>query len=249
MKQSLNIGKEPDFQKIIITSAVMHLLLITLVAFPVKTNEREFKTYFVNLVAPAEIRGDTRVPALKKPVKNKTGKRAIKTKPNLKRRVKPKSKADMSLEPANRVAKEIERLSAISAISKKKRQKEEQTAEAGESDNAIARAIEGIRKKKLISISRGLGIPSRVSSADAESYYALITEEIWSEWIPPDYTATGLEAIISIKINSDGKVVSREIEKSSGNTFFDRSASKAISKASPLPPPPVEMEIGVRFYL
>jgi TonB family protein len=55
--------------------------------------------------------------------------------------------------------------------------------------------------------------------------------------------------VISIKIDSQGKVVSQEIEKSSGNILFDRSAEKAISKASPLPPPPVEMEIGVRFYL
>ena len=244
MKQSLNIGKEPGFQKFIITSAVMHLLFITLVAVPIKTKDREYKSYFVNLVGPAEIRK-----AVKKSVTDKTGERAIKIKPALKKRIKLKSKAHMSLEPAGRVTKEIQRLSAINAISKKKRQKEKQTAEDREANNAIARAIEGIKKKKLISVSRGVGIPSRVSSADAESYYALITEEIWSEWIPPDYGATGLEVIISIKINRDGKVISREIEKSSGNTFFDRSASKAISKASPLPPPPVEMEIGVRFYL
>jgi outer membrane biosynthesis protein TonB len=30
--------------------------------------------------------------------------------------------------------------------------------------------------------------------------------------------------------------------------LFDSSALKAISKASPLPPPHEEMEIGVRFY-
>ena len=242
MKESLNIGKEPNFQKIIITSAVMHLLFISLIAFPLKTKGREYKTYFVNLVGPAEIRKAT-------VIKNKVGGKAIKIKPALKKRAKPKSKTDMSLEPADRVTKEIERISAISAISKKKRQKEKQIAESGEADNAIARAIEGIRKKKLINVTKGTGIPSRVSSADAESYYAVITEDIWSEWIPPDYDATGLEVIISIKIKGDGKVVSQEIEKSSGNTFFDRSASRAISKASPLPPPPVEMEIGVRFYL
>jgi len=38
------------------------------------------------------------------------------------------------------------------------------------------------------------------------------------------------------------------IEKPSGNVLFDRSALRAIAKASPVTPPPYEMEIGVRFY-
>ncbi|MDP2753115.1 MAG: energy transducer TonB, partial [Nitrospirota bacterium] len=57
-----------------------------------------------------------------------------------------------------------------------------------------------------------------------------------------------LEAIISIKIKRDGAITAQRIEKSSGNTLFDRSAIKALAKASPLSPPPYEMEIGVRFY-
>jgi TonB family protein len=55
--------------------------------------------------------------------------------------------------------------------------------------------------------------------------------------------------IISIKIDKEGYIVAQEIEKSSGNKLFDRSATKALSRSSPLPPPPVAMEIGVRFYL
>ncbi len=55
MKQRLNIGKEPNIQKIIITSAVMHILFIALAAVPLRTKEREYKSYFVNLVAPIDI--------------------------------------------------------------------------------------------------------------------------------------------------------------------------------------------------
>jgi len=38
------------------------------------------------------------------------------------------------------------------------------------------------------------------------------------------------------------------VEKSSGDLFFDRSALKAVTKASPVSPPPYEMEIGIRFF-
>ena len=56
MKQYLSAGKEPNFQKIIITSAVLHLLFITLATMPLKTRDREYKSYYVNLVSPAALR-------------------------------------------------------------------------------------------------------------------------------------------------------------------------------------------------
>ncbi len=237
MKQSLNIGKEPDFQKIIIASAVLHILFISLIIVPIKTKEREYKSYFVNIVGPAEIQRANKSPALDSGRKDK--RRAVKAKKALKQRVKPKSKADISLEPTKRVAKEIERLRAIKALSERRNKK---------GDDA-AREIEVIKKKTYGNVSRAPGIPGRAASADSDSYYARVTQQIWSEWIYPDFDSKGLEVVISIQIGVDGKVISQEIEKSSGNLLFDRSATKAILKASPLPPPPVEMEIGVRFYL
>ena len=79
-------------------------------------------------------------------------------------------------------------------------------------------------------------------------YYAKITREIWQQWIFPETGDKNLEAIISIKIMRDGSVQVSRVEKSSGNSLFDKSALRAISKASPVTPPPHEMEIGVRFY-
>lgn len=237
MKQSLNIGKDPDFQKIIIASAVFHILFISLIVIPIKTREREYKSYFVDLVGPVEIQRATRAPAIEKGRKDR--RRAVKAKKALKRRVEPKSKADISLEPSKRVAREIERLRAIKALSK-------QRDEKGDDE---AREIEVIRKKTHGNVSRTPGIPGKAASADSDSYYARVTQQIWSEWIYPDFDSSELEVVISIQIDGDGKVISHKIEKSSGNLLFDRSATNAILKASPLPPPPVEMEIGVRFYL
>jgi colicin import membrane protein len=81
-----------------------------------------------------------------------------------------------------------------------------------------------------------------------DEYYARITKEIRQQWIFPDMGRKEIEAIVSVKILKDGTARVQRIEKSSGNALFDRSALKALAKASPLPPPPYEMEIGVRFY-
>ncbi len=81
-----------------------------------------------------------------------------------------------------------------------------------------------------------------------DSYYAKIRSEIWQEWIYPDTGDKNLETIIFVKISKDGTVNVQGLEKSSGNILFDRSALKAIGKASPVTAPPYEMEIGIRFY-
>jgi colicin import membrane protein len=81
-----------------------------------------------------------------------------------------------------------------------------------------------------------------------DDYYSKITRQIWQQWVYPDTGKKNLEAIISIRILKDGTTIVQRIEKSSGNSLFDRSAIKAITKANPLPQPPYEMEIGVRFY-
>ena len=62
----------------------------------------------------------------------------------------------------------------------------------------------------------------------------------------------GLEAIVVIKINRQGKIVKKMFEKKSGNVLFDQSVTEAIEKANPLPPLPPDYtqpyhEIGIRF--
>jgi colicin import membrane protein len=80
------------------------------------------------------------------------------------------------------------------------------------------------------------------------SYYMIIQNKIWSEWVFPDFRKDEpLEAIIRIKILKDGRVVTEGFEKRSGDKLFDRSVLRAVTKASPLPPPPYEMAIGLRF--
>jgi TolA protein len=95
--------------------------------------------------------------------------------------------------------------------------------------------------RKAVSASAGRGSAS-------DNYYAKITREIWQQWVYPDVGRKDIEAIVSIRILKDGTAIPLKMEKSSGNALFDRSAWRAVAKASPLSPPPQEMEIGVRFY-
>lgn len=238
MKQfALHIGKEPNFQAIVVTSAVIHLVLIVLIVIPLRSREHEYTSYFVNLVGPAEVPKEKSAPApAMKEVKQESGKAKEIKVPE----AKTPSKTDMSLERTDKVAKEIERLRALNALSKQKHQKEADKV----------RDVEIVRQNvRQNTGSSSTGIPGNVQSLAPDSYYAQITRKIWGEWIYPDFGTSALEVIINIKIEQDGRIVSHEIEKSSGNILFDRSALKAVSKASPLPAPPFEMEIGVRFYL
>lgn len=247
MKQSLYVGKEPNFQKIIIASAVLHLLFITLIVIPIKRKERDYKTYYVNLVAPAQIRKAERAPSASGKGTKKAAKTVVKKKAPPRRRVK--AKKGVSLKPVNKeavVAKEIERLRAIKSLSRQKKEKEQQMAKAREDDEAITGAIDSIRKKIHGRVSIGSPSAGRTSSVDSESYYALVIQRIQNEWIHPEYDSS-LEVIISIRMDKDGNVTDYKIEESSGNKRFDLTAVHAIKKASPLPPHPVEREIEMRF--
>ncbi len=151
MKQTLYIGREPNFQKVIAASAVLHIIFITLITISLKSRERDYKSYFVNIVTPSQVQRTTGPAAVKK--KGKTTKKAVKVKPSPRRRVR--SKKGVTLESTERVKNEIERLKALSALAKLKKEKQEKLAKAEEEEETIADAIEDIRKKKLITVSKG----------------------------------------------------------------------------------------------
>jgi TolA protein len=81
----------------------------------------------------------------------------------------------------------------------------------------------------------------------SDDYIARIGEEIRQHWVFPDTGNKNIEAIVSVKILKNGFIQVIGIEKKSGNHLLDRSALKAIEKASPVTPPPHEMEVGLRF--
>ena len=64
-----------------------------------------------------------------------------------------------------------------------------------------------------------------------------IGAKVRENWNKPLGSITGLETVISVKVQRTGEVVSVKVVKSSGDHFFDQSAENAVYKASPLPFP------------
>ncbi|MCK5427602.1 MAG: TonB family protein [Thermodesulfovibrionia bacterium] len=231
MRQSRSIGREPHFSRIVFVSVIAHLLFISLVVIPLRTKE-QYRTYHVTLIGSLRTPRISKVPSIKKKIKRKITKKSVKSPVKT---MKAPPKTDMSIE---NVSKEIERIRAISALSKKR-----------EKSRTKLREIEIGKEKAPDMPAGGVGIPGTGTGDDTDYYYSIVSQKIWQHWFYAHSRSSGLEVIISIRIDKDGEVISQEIEKFSGDVLFDRSAIKAISKASPFPPPPEELEIGVRFYL
>ncbi len=214
---------EPNLTRLAIVSAILHLLFVSFIAIPLKSGQRELRSYFVNIVGPIEF------PSTETTFSRSTATGVIQEG----REIKPET--GISPETAQRASREMERLRTIEKLSALKRLGEKQGVQV------VEREVMG---KPLHMGIAGYGVGEAT-----ESYYKIITQKIWQEWAYPHLKTEGLNVTISIKIQRDGRITEAKIEKTSGDALFDRSAMKAISKASPLPPPPREMEIGVRFYL
>jgi len=227
-RPSIN-NREPDLQKIVFISAILHLVLIAFTFTSLKTKKTEFRDYYVNIVGPL-------------PVEERTGNFKGHDAPMIARRTtsidarEGNVSEEMDSEKIEEIAKEIERLRAIRRLSRQKEKGEE---------------IDIIRKRIKEGVADTGGASHDGAGTSGDSYYLLISEKIWSHWVYPDIRSSGLEVVISIRIDRRGNIVSQEIEKSSGNSIFDQSALRAITKANPLPPPPAgaETEVGVRFFL
>ena len=233
--------KGPSLQKTTALSAALHLTFLIMAALVLRQSQTSIlpSPYMVNLVGPmsssqgstpetaeSRDRPGTRITEQKK----QPEKQAIEAKADQKRNVDQKHNVDQKrLE--ERLAefaskKNIERIARLRS----------QVSIKGSEDR-------GSQKTAAQTAGRGTA-----QGTLFDSYYAKITGQIRQEWIYPDTGEKNMEAVIAVKIAKDGSVTVQKIEKSSGNTLFDRSALRALAKASPVQPPPFEMEIGMRFY-
>ncbi|MEK7286458.1 MAG: TonB family protein [Nitrospirota bacterium] len=85
-------------------------------------------------------------------------------------------------------------------------------------------------------------------------YLRSLEQKIGANWAPPPATVSlkseGAIAMIVFIIKKNGRIDPKSIlvEKSSGNTFFDMAALRAVHKASPLPPLPVGVFDDLRVH-
>lgn len=218
-------------------SALIHILLFAIAIIAIKQADIHKKTepYIVSLVEDFKISGSA--PVKGNEVQDKTSKIAepVKKQPS----TPLKASRDEKLQQDNIVKERIEALQAKKKIEKIVALRK--VINVGTQKNATGGGSQKSQNKAALS---GTADPSTPGS----DYYSMIVKRIHQEWVFPESLDRNLEAIISIKIAKDGSIKIDRIEKSSGNQLFDRYALRAINKASPLPPPPQEMEVGVRFY-
>ncbi len=218
-------------------SAFIHILLFAIAVVVIKQSDIHKKTepYIVSLVEDFKVSGSA--PAQGNEVQDKTPKTSdpVKKEPS----VPSKTSRDEKIKQESIVKERIEALQA-----KKKLEKIVALRKVLDIGSQNVAKGSGTQKSQNKSTSSGTANPPAVGS----DYYSMVVKKIRQEWVFPESLDRNLEAIVSIWIAKDGSVRIDRIEKSSGNQLFDRYALRAINKASPLPPPPQEMEVGVRFY-
>ena len=163
-----------------------------------------------------------------------------------------------AMKPVSAISNEINSAPKTQPVTLKK----QETAVIRKEDRSqIQRAIDDVRNRVSANPGPQAKAPpspsasGEVTSSRMNAYYALIWSRIKSQWALPRgiLQTDNLEAIIDVKIQRDGSVSRLEIEKSSGNRYFDQSAVKAVRKASPFPALPAwiqdtSAEFGIKFH-
>ncbi|MBS1983968.1 MAG: TonB C-terminal domain-containing protein [Bdellovibrionales bacterium] len=79
------------------------------------------------------------------------------------------------------------------------------------------------------------------------AFVGKIKNHIRKHWSVPGWMTTGkFQARVVVKIAPDGRVLSFEFEKKSGNDEYDANVKRSIESSNPFPPPPPELKV---FYM
>jgi colicin import membrane protein len=227
--------KGPSLQKTAVLSAGLHVTFF-LLAFLVLRQSSNIvmpSPYVVSLVSPGKIGQKATAPPAAASVQSPRA--AAES-----RAVAPKKEAPgFDEKKAEKLVKD-----RIAALEAKHRIKEKHETLGRIRKELTAIRAGGEKAPKKSSAQTG----AAGEASGGETYIDKVASEIHEEWHWPDYMKKDLEAVISMKIERDGTISQVRFEKKSGDGLFDRSIAQAIAKASPVTPPPYEMEIGVRFY-
>lgn len=223
--------REPGIRKPVAFSVLLHLTFLVLAIVLVKYSRNIVmpSPYTVSLVSPENARQPGTPVSQSKAVEAKTAE-TKKTPEDSKKMIDANKKVDQQrLE--DRISelvskKKVERIVKLRSVISVKASGTKTAAKPSEKEGAAG----------------------GVKGTSMDTYTEKIREEIRQEWIYPDMGKKELETVVSVIIRRDGMIAVQGIEKSSGDLLFDRSVLKAVTKASPVTPPPYEMEIGIRFY-
>jgi colicin import membrane protein len=225
---------ESGLKKAATVSFIVHLALISATFITIgRTPSFQMPSpYTVRLISPEKSAIKAlRVPPPKKDAPEPKGVRAVKEPPPQKLKDYTEEKIAALRAKREREQYLADRLSAIEA--KRKLAKVKEIGEQKATVEVTAKAVGEVAEP--------------VEGSIVGDYTDMVRSLIQQEWIYFDVKAEDIFAIISVRVLKNGELKITDIEQSSGDPIFDRSAVRAINKASPVSPPPYEMELGVRF--
>lgn len=259
--------REREFKRSFTISLAIHLVVfiaagsVTLFKMSGTTYS---PTYTVDLVslppAPASKPSPVKAPAKRtskpKPVKatEKKPEKAVAA-----REVPPPEQSFEEVRPAGGdEAARVERRKRIEELEQEARRLYESytTEDTGEAEEAVTKKAEPVERPGSEQSVSGVqsAVQGNASDLRSRAYYDQVWAKIRASWVLPEAVTSGdsLLTVIGIRISSMGEIQQSWVERSSGNSYYDQSAIRAIRKASPVPPLPDELEkefleVGVNF--
>lgn len=230
--------KGPSLQKTTAVSAALHatLFLITILVLKHSSRMTMPSPYVVNLVSPG---GSISVPA--------TGNSQA------------ESPEPASIPKAAETTRTVEKIPQDTKADRKRLEDSLHALEAKKKLEKFAnlrRAVLSVKGRDQTGAAIKTSAKTGARSGDGKkgigqggelTYADRVRSEIQKQWSYPDSISRNYETVVSVKISRDGAIRIQEIEKKSGDRIFDKSVLKAIELASPVTPPPYEMELGIRF--
>jgi colicin import membrane protein len=254
--------REEAWFKMLVISAVLHMLVIAAFSIPIKKGGKKIdlsSSYSVNLVGgmgpsgagAASLGGGKAI--VEKPTPPSKTKKVTPTKkpvPTRKEKEKELSISKKKVPPKETPSKEeLSRLDEKIRELKKKTDYLDVTQKKG--DGGSGRSGPG---------GRGAGLPVAGSGGGqaldpaTQRYMLEVWEKISNAWGLPGMSSfkKSLEMVVTIKVRKDGRIVDIEVEERSGNRVYDESVLRVLRAVDPLPaiPPSLNvdsLEIGFRF--
>lgn len=129
----------------------------------------------------------------------------------------------------------LDKIKSMSALDRLKAE-ERAEAEKARLDALAAQARAAKIKGNIISPGTSL---TGVDRLEHEQYTAAIDQHIKPHWQLPEWLARkGYKAVVQVRIDGRGQLISRALVRSSGNPDFDQSVLGTVDRSAPLPPPP-----------
>ena len=162
--------------------------------------------------------------------------------------------ADLAKKKAEQQRKKAEQLRVEKAIAAARRAQRQAEQEAARARQELAAAIRERGAVMTRGRSSGASKGRTVQSAVLKQYLSSLYERVHSYWVLPEMRNWDrhLETVVVLRIRRDGSIAGMQIERKSGDPFFDQFVMKTLQNAAPMPRFPALMsesslEVGLRF--